>query len=480
MYEQVEKPKENKSRAVANFVTQKKSDVKQGFGFVDNRPEAIIQRKLQVIANNYTERYHKPFRNESINFSKYSNAVGELIKQNGFNVNTEDILIGTDNVKNTNCHQSEGENNAIQSFLDNRMDKEGQVTPQLFNSVPSNFVTQRMRIQITPSLNIETGDYKKTELQDIAVKLRFDDHGYSANLLEQAIQRGEYSEEADIPLSDLMNAGEDDSLFAEDDDPDFPEYVAESGNYRFFQGGLDFTQEYFEKKSKPLNLNKSQGEMLELAFDQLMDEEEISSRNTNDFQSNCPGFDHITNFGGRFFEQSKCYNSGSLDEITSHYEDTSKRLGGMSTLFLNKSISDKKVGQNLRGMFEDEDVLGMDKDDFLKDMGDTIEEKFQYNQDDEEPEFFEFYEEDKSVEAMKDKSFMQVPEDVFMNLHQRGNDMDLFMSNDLTTKQITEFQDFVVDKGWAKRPKEYRRSSVDEDYEFDENEIDEDEFDEDF
>jgi hypothetical protein len=37
MYEQVEKPKENKSRAVANSVAQKKSNIKQGFGFVDNR-----------------------------------------------------------------------------------------------------------------------------------------------------------------------------------------------------------------------------------------------------------------------------------------------------------------------------------------------------------------------------------------------------------------------------------------------------------
>ncbi len=37
MYEQVEKPKENKSRAAANSVTQKKSNVNRGFGFVDNR-----------------------------------------------------------------------------------------------------------------------------------------------------------------------------------------------------------------------------------------------------------------------------------------------------------------------------------------------------------------------------------------------------------------------------------------------------------
>lgn len=53
MYAQVEKPKENKVRAVANSVAQKKSNVKQGFGFVDNRPEAVVQRKLREAANNY-------------------------------------------------------------------------------------------------------------------------------------------------------------------------------------------------------------------------------------------------------------------------------------------------------------------------------------------------------------------------------------------------------------------------------------------
>ena len=47
MYEQVEKPKENKSRAIANTVTQKKSYAKQGIGFVNNRPEAVAQRKIQ-------------------------------------------------------------------------------------------------------------------------------------------------------------------------------------------------------------------------------------------------------------------------------------------------------------------------------------------------------------------------------------------------------------------------------------------------
>lgn len=56
MYAQVEKPKTNtsragwqKSRAVANSVAQMKNNGKQGFGFVDNRPAAIAQRKLQEL-----------------------------------------------------------------------------------------------------------------------------------------------------------------------------------------------------------------------------------------------------------------------------------------------------------------------------------------------------------------------------------------------------------------------------------------------
>ena len=54
MYAQVEKSKENKSRAVANNVAQKKSNGKQGFGFVDNRIETVAQRNvIQRMPNDY-------------------------------------------------------------------------------------------------------------------------------------------------------------------------------------------------------------------------------------------------------------------------------------------------------------------------------------------------------------------------------------------------------------------------------------------
>jgi len=47
MYAQKEKPKENKSRAVANSVGQKKSNVKQGFGFIDNRNNCSLNKIIQ-------------------------------------------------------------------------------------------------------------------------------------------------------------------------------------------------------------------------------------------------------------------------------------------------------------------------------------------------------------------------------------------------------------------------------------------------
>lgn len=55
MYEQVKKPKGSKSRSVANSAGQKKGRVNQNFGFVDNRPEAVAQRKLKEMANNNSQ-----------------------------------------------------------------------------------------------------------------------------------------------------------------------------------------------------------------------------------------------------------------------------------------------------------------------------------------------------------------------------------------------------------------------------------------
>jgi len=52
MYVKVEKSKENESQSVTNYVTKNQSGGESTFQLVDNRPEAIAQRKLQAIANN--------------------------------------------------------------------------------------------------------------------------------------------------------------------------------------------------------------------------------------------------------------------------------------------------------------------------------------------------------------------------------------------------------------------------------------------
>lgn len=50
MHAQVEKPKENKSRAVANSSIQGQNNM-QVFGFVDNRPKSVVQTKMQTKIN---------------------------------------------------------------------------------------------------------------------------------------------------------------------------------------------------------------------------------------------------------------------------------------------------------------------------------------------------------------------------------------------------------------------------------------------
>ena len=52
MYTPIEKPKENKNKAVADSLVQNKNKKSQGIKYIDNRDEAVVQRRLQQIANN--------------------------------------------------------------------------------------------------------------------------------------------------------------------------------------------------------------------------------------------------------------------------------------------------------------------------------------------------------------------------------------------------------------------------------------------
>jgi hypothetical protein len=62
-----DKRQESKSQSVANAVSQKQNDSKSTFQFVDNRPEAVAQRKLQEMANNYSAQRQQPIQKKENN-----------------------------------------------------------------------------------------------------------------------------------------------------------------------------------------------------------------------------------------------------------------------------------------------------------------------------------------------------------------------------------------------------------------------------
>lgn len=71
MYTQVEKSKEHKNRALAKSVTQKKSDVKQGFGFYGNRENNLI-RNNKISTHLINESNILQFK--TCNYCKYENS----------------------------------------------------------------------------------------------------------------------------------------------------------------------------------------------------------------------------------------------------------------------------------------------------------------------------------------------------------------------------------------------------------------------
>jgi len=54
MYERIDKNQENKIRSVSNAISRKRNDSKSPFQFKDNRHEAVTQKKIQGMANTYS------------------------------------------------------------------------------------------------------------------------------------------------------------------------------------------------------------------------------------------------------------------------------------------------------------------------------------------------------------------------------------------------------------------------------------------
>jgi hypothetical protein len=69
---------ENKSQSVANEISQKQSGGESTFQFVDNRPEAVAQRKLQAMANNSPRAMQFKAIQEMANNSPQGNQAAQL------------------------------------------------------------------------------------------------------------------------------------------------------------------------------------------------------------------------------------------------------------------------------------------------------------------------------------------------------------------------------------------------------------------
>ena len=76
-----DKTLDNKSKSVANEVPQKLSCTDSTFQFVDNRSEAIVQRKFQTIANNYSAQQRHPIQKVPFN-SLNTNTDTYLVQRN--------------------------------------------------------------------------------------------------------------------------------------------------------------------------------------------------------------------------------------------------------------------------------------------------------------------------------------------------------------------------------------------------------------
>ena len=163
MYEQVEKPKENKSRAVGNSVAQKKRKMKQGFGFVDNRPEAVAQHKRRELDHNNTQ--NKPAAQF---LSITGNCTSQQLVGEHLSLHKKGVTQGTDTAQlmrdglalrgpiGTPGTAHPTLNNANFAFA--TVDPAGQRTPSLYFNTPAGHVRMRTQHGHGPALTTPTNN----------------------------------------------------------------------------------------------------------------------------------------------------------------------------------------------------------------------------------------------------------------------------------------------------------------------------------
>lgn len=123
MYSQVEKPKENKSRAVVITVAQKKSNGRQCWGVVDNRLGAIARgnmqemvnsslqgkqgAQLQTIANNHVAQHQHPIQKKENNTGLPDNLKSGIENLSGYSMDNVKVHYNSDKPAQLNAYAQE-------------------------------------------------------------------------------------------------------------------------------------------------------------------------------------------------------------------------------------------------------------------------------------------------------------------------------------------------------------------------------------
>lgn len=99
-----DKTPENKSQSVANTLSKKQIDSESTFQFIDNRPEAVAQRKLQDLANNYLAQQQNPIQKKENKTGLPDNLKTGIENLSGYSMDDVKVHYNSDKPAQLNAH----------------------------------------------------------------------------------------------------------------------------------------------------------------------------------------------------------------------------------------------------------------------------------------------------------------------------------------------------------------------------------------
>lgn len=333
-------------------------------------------------------------------------------------------------------------------------------------SASSNAPIQRKILKLPNGDKINTKQMTHEEIRDLKVKLEFQGEDKLVEALQTALEEQDYDIYGGqkLWLDFLDDTSKDKEMEDEEDDLDYSEFVGNCGGMRLMEGGIAYGKnKMIERDNKKLPMNNIKGQMLELAFDQLREEEGKSNISSNSFVPNCPGIDHISPFGDRMFEQSKNHTSGTTKQITEAYINDYERSNKMGSTLFNKGSNKGITGNKINNMFSQIGNLSdLNKDQ--KEFGKKMNLSMLENIKNEEKGDFDSTHED--VLEFTNKFYMQVPSDIWPELAKKYKKMDGFMCQELSTEHMKEFETYVMKKGIANPPGKNAKRKNEEEEEY--------------